>query len=220
MRMRLSMLCTFCTGGLSALSLCSCLSWFAAAPPAERPQPAPLVIESTAPGLKDPWAAPDEPQPHIPEAGSAETPAGKLVGERALDGENKSRPVLSRTRSRLARRAPLSVQTRKPAQANPPAPRRKEREARYWKIVEQELRKAWNASPEAAEIRRLSRQRTVGRAGLVLHLTPDGTVAAAAIQKSSGSPETDRALLRAARSLKKLPSPPAGAGPVHLDFAF
>lgn len=217
--MRIKTICGFCAASVSALFLCSCLSWFRETPPLpeKEPNPEPTVIESTAPGLVDKWAAPGEPAPHIPEAATKadiEKTRDRAVKESSLESENGR--ISLRPAPRARSRANLNARTAPPATQTPRASRPGSREADYRKVVARALLKEWAASPEAATQRRLSRDRKTGRVELVLHLTPDGRVAAAAVRKSSGSTEKDRAILRAARSLKKLPPPPSGAGPVHL----
>lgn len=222
--MRINTLCSYCIVSILTLSLCSCLSCFSETPPAAPPkqEPAPLVIETTAPGFIDKWAVPGEPVPHISAAGTKDAPDGEIVKESPLEPENNRRLFSGKSNARLnssnAPSSPDDIRQMSSQTSNiaPPG----SREAAYWGIVERALRIAWSAEPEAASIRRLSRQGDVGEAELVLHITPNGTVAAAAMQKSSGSIEIDRALLRTARSLRQLPPPPSGAGPVHLVFEF
>lgn len=207
-----------CAISVSTLFLCSCLSWFtegSSLPEKEQQREEPVVIESTAPGLADRWTEPGEPAPYIPKAEPLHGASwNKSVKESALEGENRRVFLRGAQDSRTRINAGKAL----PTAETPLASRPGAKEAEYREVVAQIVGNAWASTPEAAAQWRLSSGRKTNSVELILHLTPDGKVAAAAVQKSSGSVEKDRAILRTVRSLKRLPPPPSGAGPVHLTL--
>ena len=138
------------------------------------------------------------------------------VRELPLEVERKQRTRLNLERGR-AKATTAKAERQKNAEASAygsatPAMS----EARYRKVAQERMQRAWERSPEGATRTRLSRGAEAVMVEMVLHLTPDGKVGTVALLKGSGSPEVDEALLRIARSLTDLPAPPRDAGPVFI----